>query len=90
MKKSELIAAVSKTTEIAKGDVEDVLDAFVQEACAALAEGKKVALPDFGTFSTKERAARNGRNPQTGAPIEIPAKTVVAFKPAKSLADHLA
>jgi len=90
MKKSELIAAVSATSKITKGDVEDVLDAFVQETRAALAEGDKVALPDFGTFSTKERAARAGRNPQTGQPLTVPAKTVVVFKPTKSLADHLA
>jgi len=90
MKKSELIAAVSATSKITKGDVEDVLDAFCSVTRDALAKGDKVALPDFGTFITKERAARKGRNPQTGDPIEIPAKTVVALKPTKSLADHLA
>lgn len=90
MKKSELIAAVAAKAEVTKGDAEDVLDAFTQVARDALAEGKKVPLTDFGTFATKDRAARTGRNPQTGQPVQIPAKTVAQFKPAKSLADHLA
>lgn len=90
MKKYELIAAVAAKAEVAKGDAEDVLDAFIQVAREALADGKKVVLPDFGTLLTKERAARTARNPQTGQPVAVPAKTVAQFKPARSLADHLA
>ncbi|MCF6432636.1 HU family DNA-binding protein [Leisingera sp. MMG025] len=90
MKKSELIAAVASTADVSKADAERVLDAFTGVARTALSEGKKVPLTDFGTFVTKERAARAGRNPQTGQPLTVPAKTVAQFKPAKSLADHLA
>ena len=90
MKKSELIAAVSAAANVSKADVERTLEALVAVTRTALSEGKKVTLSDLGTFSTKERAARKGRNPATGEALDIPAKTVAGFKVAKSLADHVA
>jgi len=90
MKKAELIDAVAATANVSKADAERTLEAFTAVTRTALAEGKRVQLTGLGTFVTKERAARTARNPSTGAPVEVPAKTVAAFKVAKSLADHLA
>lgn len=90
MKKSELIDAVAATANVTKADAERTLEAFTAVARTALKEGKRVNLPDFGTFSTREQAARTARNPQTGAPVDVPAKTVAKFKAARALADHVA
>jgi DNA-binding protein HU-beta len=90
MKKSELIDAVAATANVTNADAERTLEAFTAVARTALKEGKRVSLPDFGTFTTKERAARQGRNPGTGQPIQIAAKTVTSFKASRALADHVA
>lgn len=90
MKKAELIAAVAETANVSKADAERTLDAFTAVARTGLKEGKRISLPDFGTFTTKDRAARTGRNPKTGEPVAIPAKTVASFKPAPALADLVA
>ena len=90
MKKSDLITAVAEAANVTKADAERTLDAFTAVARTALNEGKRVALPDFGTFTTQERAARPGRNPATGAAIQIPAKTVAKFKAAPALSDLIA
>ena len=74
MKKSELIAEISKSSEIAKGDVEDVLDALCSVTRDALADGKKVTLVDVGTFVTKERAARAGRGDWSPWTARTPAR----------------
>lgn len=85
MNKNELVSAVSKKAEISKKDAVKVVDATFAAIEEALAKGEKVQLIGFGTFEVRERAARKGRNPQTGEEIEIPASKIPAFKPGKSL-----
>lgn len=87
MKKSELVAAIAEKAELKKVDAEKALNAFVDAVTEALAKGDKIALVGFGTFETKKRAARTGKNPQTGAAIKIAASTVPAFKAGRGLKD---
>ncbi len=87
MNKSELIQAVSDATDLPKATAAKALDAVVDNIKDALAEGDSVTLIGFGTFLVRERAARVGRNPQTGKELEIPASKVPAFKPGKALKD---
>ena len=87
MNKSELIAKIAEKSELSKKDAEKALNAFVDSVTDALVAGDKVVLVGFGSFETKKRAARKGKNPQTGAEIDIPATTVPAFKVGKALKD---
>ena len=87
MNKSELIAKIAEKSELSKKDAEKALNAFVDSVTDALVAGDKVVLVGFGSFETKKRAARKGKNPQTGAEINIPATTVPAFKVGKALKD---
>lgn len=87
MNKSELIEAVAASADIPKAAAGRAVDAVVEAVTGALKEGDQVALVGFGTFSVKERAARTGRNPQTGAPIEIAAANIPSFKAGKALKD---
>ena len=87
MKKSELVAIMAEKAGLKKVDAEKALNAFVDAVTEALAKDDKIALVGFGTFETKKRAARKGKNPQTGAEIDIPATTVPAFKVGKALKD---
>ena len=87
MNKSELIAAVSKQTDLTKKDAEAAVNAVTDVITDALKAGDKVQLVGFGTFETRERAARTGKNPQTGETIEIAASKVPAFKAGKALKD---
>lgn len=87
--KKELIAAIAKRTGEKKATVEHVFNATLVEIEKALMIGDAVAINGFGTFETKRREARTGRNPRTGEPVEIAASTSVAFKPAKALKDSL-
>jgi len=80
MNKTELIDAMASGAGISKADAKKALNAAIDAITAALKDGDRVALVGFGTFSVSTRAARKGRNPQTGAEIEIPAKKVVKFK----------
>lgn len=80
MNKAELIEAIAAESGLSKADAKRALDAFVSTTSAALKSGDRVALVGFGSFSTSERAARTGRNPQTGKEIKISAKNVVKFK----------
>jgi len=89
MNKSELISAMAKDANITKAQAGAALESFVSNVTAALKKGDKVSLVGFGTFSTSKRAARTGRNPQTGAEIQIAAKTLAKFKPGKGLSDEL-
>ena len=90
MNKCELIAAVAQAAGVQKKDAERVVNATVDIMAAALAKGEKVQLTGFGTFETKEREARIGRNPHTKESIEIPATRVPAFKASKALKDSVA
>ena len=83
MNKTELVEAVAKKMGTTKKEAEAAVSAFTETVKEALAEGKKVQLVGFGNFEVRERAARKGRNPQTGKEIEIPASKVPAFKPGK-------
>ena len=87
MNKTDLIAKIAEKSELSKKDAEKALNAFVDSVTDALKAGDKVALVGFGTFETKKRAARKGKNPQTGAVIDIPAATVPAFNVGKGLKD---
>ncbi|MBQ4527654.1 MAG: HU family DNA-binding protein [Clostridia bacterium] len=87
MNKSELIAKIAEKAELSKKDAEKALNAFVDGVTEALVAGDKVVLVGFGSFETKKRAARKGKNPQTGAIIDIPATTVPSFKVGKALKD---
>lgn len=87
MNKSELIDAVAASADIPKAAAGRALDAMVEAITESLKDGDQVVLVGFGTFSVKERAARTGRNPQTGAPIEIAAAKVPSFKAGKALKD---
>lgn len=89
MNKTELIAAMTGASGLAKKDCAAALDAFIGSVEAALKAGDKVQLVGFGTFEVKERAARTGKNPATGAPIEIAASKAPAFKPGKAFRDSL-
>ena len=87
MNKSELIDAIAASADIPKAAAGRALDAVIESIEGALKEGDQVALVGFGTFSVKERAARTGRNPQTGTPIEIAAAKIPSFKAGKALKD---
>ncbi len=80
MNKAELIDAMAAGAGISKADSKRALDAFIGATTGALKKGDRVALVGFGSFSVTTRAARKGRNPQTGKEIDIAAKKVVKFK----------
>ncbi|MGB5831134.1 MAG: HU family DNA-binding protein [Thiohalocapsa sp.] len=87
MNKSDLIDAMAEAADIPKTAAARALDAFTDSIAVALKGGDTVSVIGFGTFSVKERAARTGRNPQTGAVIEIGASRTPAFKAGKALKD---
>ena len=87
MNKSELIAKIQSKTVIDKKVMSNAIDALVESISEELANGGTVQLVGFGTFSVKERAARTGRNPQTGEEIQIAAAKVPSFKAGKALKD---
>lgn len=87
MNKTELIAAIAEQAEISKKDAEKALKAFVDVVTEQLKEGEKVQLVGFGTFEVSERAAREGRNPQTGKTMKITACKAPKFKAGKALKD---
>ncbi|MCY7865978.1 HU family DNA-binding protein [Bacillus spizizenii] len=87
MNKTDLINAVAEKAKLSKKESTDAVDAVFSSISEALAAGDKVQLIGFGNFEVRERAARKGRNPQTGEEIEIAASNVPAFKPGKALKD---
>jgi len=90
MNKTELINAVAEASELSKKDATKAVDSVFDTILDALKNGDKIQLIGFGNFEVRERSARKGRNPQTGAEIEIPASKVPAFKPGKALKDAVA
>ncbi len=90
MNKAELIEAMGKKADISKAQAAEALDAFVDSVTSTLKKGDKVTLVGFGTFSISKRAARIGRNPQTGKEIKIAAKKVAKFKAGKELSTKVA
>jgi DNA-binding protein HU-beta len=87
MNKSDLIEKMADAADISKAAAAKALDAFTDTIGGALKSGDTVSLIGFGTFAVKERAARTGRNPQTGAAIEIKASKTPSFKAGKALKD---
>lgn len=87
MNKTELINSVAEATELSKKDATKAVDAVFASIQDSLSKGEKVSLIGFGNFEVRERAARKGRNPQTGKEIDIPASKVPAFKAGKALKD---
>ena len=89
MNKSELIDSIAEAADISKASAGRALDAALDAIGTSLRQSDPVVLVGFGTFTVRDRAARIGRNPQTGAPIQIAAARVPAFKPGKALKDSL-
>jgi DNA-binding protein HU-beta len=85
MNKADLVSNIAKKSGLTKKDVETVLNNFLGEVTDALSTGNKVQLVGFGTFETRQRSGRTGRNPQTGKEIKIPAANVPAFKAGNKL-----
>ncbi len=90
MNKTELIAAAAEQAGLSKKDTEKALAAVLDTVTSALASGEKVSLVGFGTFETKTRGARMGRNPKTKEEIRIPASKAPVFKAGKALRDAVA
>ena len=89
MNKTELVAAMAEKAGLSKKDAEAALKAFTDTVAEELKKGEKIALVGFGTFEVSERAAREGRNPQTGAPMKIEASKAPKFKAGKALKDAI-
>ena len=87
MNKTELVAAIAENAEISKKDAEKALKAFADVVASELKKGEKVLLVGFGTFEVSERAAREGRNPQTGETMTLAACKAPKFKAGKALKD---
>ena len=87
MNKMEVVDAIASRAGLSKADADRALNAFIDTVADALARGEKVTVTGFGTFEVRHRAARMGRNPQTGAPLHIPATNTPAFKAGKGLKD---
>jgi DNA-binding protein HU-beta len=87
--KTELVQAVSEKTDMTKKDATQAVEAVFEVISEALAGGQKVQLVGFGNFEIRERAARKGRNPQTGEVIDIAASKIPAFKAGKALREGL-
>ncbi len=87
MNKSDLIAAIAESADLSKAAAGKALDGMMDAVSATLSKGESVTLVGFGTFSVAKRAARDGRNPQTGKTIKIAAKNVAKFKVGAKLAD---
>ena len=90
LSKQDVISSVADATGLSKKEAGDAVDAVVNTIKNALAEGNSVGLIGFGSFEVKTRAARTGRNPQTGAELDIPEKKVPSFKAGKELKDAVA
>ena len=89
MKKPELAAAIAEKAGVTKEKAGEIINAITDEITNAMAKNDPVTLIGFGTFSVRERSARTGKNPQTGASIQIPASKSVGFKPGKALKDSV-
>ena len=89
MNKTELVAAMAEKAQLSKKDAEAALKAFTEVVAEELKKGEKIQLVGFGTFEVSERAARTGRNPLTGAEMQIAASKAPKFKAGKALKDSL-
>lgn len=89
MTKAELIDAVAQSAGVSKVDAERTIGAFFELVVSSAKKGDKVAWPGFGSFSTSKRKARTGRNPQTGAPVQVPASLAMKFTASSTLKSEL-
>ena len=89
MKKAELVEAIAKKTGLTKADANRALEATFEVITAALKKGERVPVAGFGTFNVSKRKAREGRNPQTGATVKIPARKAVTFKAGTALKESV-
>ncbi|TLU82127.1 MAG: HU family DNA-binding protein [Chlorobium sp.] len=89
MSKTDLVEKIAAQANLTKADAERAVNAFISAVTASLKDGQDVTLVGFGTFTTGDRAERQGRNPQTGKTITIAAKKVVKFRPGKALKDSV-
>ena len=89
MNKTELTKAIAEKANLTQAAAGDYLNATIDAITEALIEGQEIAIPGFGTYKITERAARTGRNPATGATIEIPASKAISFKASKALNEKL-
>lgn len=85
MTKADLVEKVSREAEMTKKDAEQLVEIIFESIIGSLNKGEKIELRGFGSFRVRERNARKGRNPKTGASVDIPAKRVAYFKPGKEL-----
>jgi integration host factor subunit beta len=88
MTKAELVEEVARAAELNKRDAEVIVETVFDSIISALHKGEKVELRGFGSFRTRERGPRRGRNPKTGEPVDVPAKRVPYFKPGKELKEY--
>lgn len=88
MTKAELVEEVARAAELNKRDAEVIVETVFGSIVGALHKGEKVELRGFGSFRTRERGPRRGRNPKTGEPVDVPAKRVPYFKPGKELKEY--
>lgn len=89
MNKSELLSAVADASDVSKADVGRVMDGLIHVIGKTLKKNDKVSVVGFGTFAARKRAARQGRNPKTGAPLKIPASKTPTFKAGKAFKDAI-
>ena len=89
MNKGQLVDALAAKTELSKADSKKALEGCIGVVTDTLKSGDKISLVGFGSFSSEKRSAREGKNPRTGATIQIPAKNVVKFKAGSELADSV-
>jgi DNA-binding protein HU-beta len=89
MKKADLVDAIAGKANVPKAQAQTIVEDVFELISDAMAKGDKIDLRGFGTFSVRDSAARTGRNPQTGEPIQIPARRVPGFKPGKELKDRV-
>ena len=90
MRKPELAAAIAERADLSKDKASQVLNVILDEITGSVAKGQDVSLIGFGSFTVRERAARTGKNPQTGESLTIPASKTVSFKAGKALKDAVA
>jgi integration host factor subunit beta len=88
MTKAELVEEVARAAELNKRDAEVIVETVFDSIISTLHKGEKVELRGFGSFRTRERGPRRGRNPKTGEPVDVPAKRVPYFKPGKELKEY--
>jgi DNA-binding protein HU-beta len=89
MKKADLVDVVAQQKNLPRPQVETTIDALIEAVAEGLARGERIDLRGFGAFAVRDSAARTGRNPQTGAPIQIEARRVPTFKAGKELRDKV-